>query len=91
MSQTVAQIECSLATLTGHSGVVRSVGFAPDGKTLATASDNGTTVLWDLSSINNPEAHATERACSITGGGLNPGQWVRYIPGLPYEQTCPNR
>ena len=80
-----------LTTLTGHSGVVRSLGFAPNGKILATASDNGMTVLWDLSSIDNPEAHATERVCSITGGGLNPDQWARYIPGLPYEQTCPSR
>jgi WD40 repeat protein len=33
--------------LTGHSGPVASVAFAPDGRTLATGSD-GTVQLWDI-------------------------------------------
>ena len=34
--------------LEGHSGSVRSVSFSPDGKTLATGSDDNTVKLWDL-------------------------------------------
>ncbi|MGW3205603.1 caspase, EACC1-associated type [Streptomyces sp. NPDC001135] len=37
-------------TLVGHTGVVAGVAFAPSGRTLATASQDGTVILWDTSS-----------------------------------------
>ncbi|KAM3099823.1 WD40 repeat domain-containing protein, partial [Phormidesmis sp. 146-35] len=37
-----------LQTLKGHSGSVWSVSFSPDGKTLATGSDDQTVILWNL-------------------------------------------
>ncbi|MGK7902528.1 MAG: caspase family protein [Hormoscilla sp.] len=39
-----------LSVLTGHADKVNSISFSPDGQLLATAADDGTARLWDLSS-----------------------------------------
>ncbi|MEH2243716.1 WD40 repeat domain-containing protein, partial [Nostoc sp.] len=36
----------------GHQGAVRGVSFSPDGKTIATASDDGTARLWPVENLD---------------------------------------
>jgi WD40 repeat protein len=67
---------------------VTSVAFAPDGRTLATASDDGTAILWDLGDLRHIRDNPVANACSITGRGFNPEEWAAYVPSLDYEDSC---
>ncbi len=69
-------------------GVTRAV-FSPGGRTLAVGSVDGTVILWDLTGLNQVRDHVVERACAATRGGLDRAEWARYIPDLPYQETCP--
>ncbi|WP_007510546.1 WD40 repeat domain-containing serine/threonine protein kinase [Pseudofrankia saprophytica] len=49
----------TLAVLTGHTNNVIYTAFSPDGKILATTSDDGTARLWDLTGPGQPTTIAT--------------------------------
>jgi WD40 repeat protein len=69
-------------------GVV-SVVFSPDGRTVAAGNRDGSAILWDLTGLNQVRDHVVERACLATRGGLDRAEWGRYVPDLPYQDTCP--
>src|SRR5258708_6446334 len=56
-------------TLQGHTAAVVSLAFSPDGKTLASASYDGTLKLWDVTSGKG-------RSTRTVKHGLRPG-WDR--------------
>lgn len=53
-----------LRTLQGQGDDVMSVAFAPDGKTLASASSDYTTVLWDVGTGRQIDSFVHDRAVS---------------------------
>jgi WD40 repeat protein/transcriptional regulator with XRE-family HTH domain len=60
-----------IAVLTSHAGAVDSVAFSPDGTTLATGSDAGTILLWDV---------ATHRQIAALTGAAGPVNSVAFSP-----------
>jgi WD40 repeat protein len=60
-----AQASARGGPLTGHAGPINRLAFAPNGRTLATASDDRSVRLWDVS---NPD-HATAVGPPLSGQG----------------------
>jgi WD40 repeat protein len=50
-----------------------------------TTSLIGTPMVWDTD-----PAHWVDIACRIAGRNLTRAEWTQYLPGRPYQATCPN-
>jgi WD40 repeat protein len=71
------------APLTGHTGDVSHMMFSPDGKTLASASTDGSVRLWDPASYTEPIATLCAHA-----GAISRDDWVRFAPDEPMPKPC---
>jgi len=65
----VVEKEDHVCTLTGHLGAVFSVAFSPDGRYLASSSDDSTIKLWEI--IRGESGMVKERCVATLSGHTN--------------------
>ena len=66
-------------------GYINAIGFSPDGRYLATASDDDDLTLWPWRTED-----LIDRACRHLTRNLNRKEWQDFLPDTPYHPTCPN-
>ena len=69
-----------------HADDVRAVAFSPDGGSLASGGDDGSVVLWTVSTDK-----WRQQACALAGRNLDPREWQK-LQGrdTAYRKTCPD-
>jgi WD40 repeat protein len=61
-----------------------NVVFSPDGTRLFASGDDGSIRVWNVDLRGWPRL-----ACQIANRNLTHKEWLQYLPGVPYEETCP--
>ena len=55
---------------------------------LVTAGGDGRLRVWSLAALTGARERPVEVARTIAGRGLSPQEWLDYVPGLDYRNTC---
>ena len=78
-----------LAVLPDMSGSAPSLAFSRSGGVLAIAGPGGeiTLLRLDLSDVNS--SYFKNLICGEVRSSLTSSQWAQYVPGQPYQKTCP--
>ncbi|MFF3662774.1 WD40 repeat domain-containing protein [Streptomyces olivochromogenes] len=75
-----------ITALTGHNGPVESVAFSPDGKTLASGSNDHTVRLWDTAFVQ--PAAAIDKICRVVNRDLTSRERKAYLPDPSVGAVC---
>ena len=75
------------ASLTDGSDSIDSLAFSPDGQTLATGNGDDAVQLWNVSYLTDLPSYI----CASAGTSFNRSEWAYYVPGLAYQNICPNK
>ncbi|TCC10403.1 helix-turn-helix domain-containing protein [Kribbella soli] len=73
----------TVAILAASSAAVWSVGFSPDGHTVATGGSDRTVRMWETD-----PTRAAALVCAVGGDRITEDEWRKYVPGVPYRQAC---
>jgi WD40 repeat protein len=66
-------------------GYSKDIDFSPDGRYLATASDDDGLTLWPWRTED-----LIDRACRHLTRNLSRKEWQDFLPDTPYHPTCPS-
>ncbi|MFC4035344.1 NACHT and WD repeat domain-containing protein [Streptomyces polygonati] len=72
-----------LATLKSSDDGLLTVGFSPDGRTLAAGGRGDAVHLW-----NTDPRSVARWICATVGDPITPAEWARFLPDLPYTAPC---
>ena len=75
-----AQTGEELDLYTGHTEIVISVAFSPDGKTIASGSHDGSVLLWDYGSVAEPFSVESRGKKLVTLGQIKRNQLFQNYP-----------
>ena len=68
----------------GPNAAVTALAVDKDEKLLAAGFADGTLLIWDIDFVS-----WDIKACQRAGRSLTESEWNRYLPGIPYQASCP--